>query len=61
MPEEKEIRDPGIDYQKKGIDELVENLKADVKKGLFAAEVKKRINDYGYNEIPGKKANPSHL
>ena len=58
MPEEKEIREPEIDYQNKGIDELVETLKADVKNGLSAIEVTKRINDYGYNEIPEKKANP---
>ena len=58
MPEEKDAKEPKIDYQNKGIDELVESLKADVKNGLSAVEVKKRINDYGFNEIPEKKANP---
>jgi H+-transporting ATPase len=41
-----------------GIDELVNNLKADVKNGLSASEVEKRVKEYGYNEVPEKKANP---
>jgi H+-transporting ATPase len=58
MLEEKEIKEPKIDYQKIGIDELVENLKADVKNGLSAADVERRIKKYGYNEVPERKANP---
>jgi len=41
-----------------GIDELINNLKADVKNGLSASEVEKRVKEYGYNEVPEKKANP---
>jgi H+-transporting ATPase len=58
MLEEKEIKEPKIDYQKIGIDELVENLKADVKNGLSAADIEKRVKEYGYNEVPERKANP---
>lgn len=58
MPEEKEVKETKVDYQKMGIDELVNNLKADVKNGLSASEVEKRVKEYGYNEVPEKKANP---
>jgi len=41
-----------------GIDELVETLKADVNNGLSAADVERRVKEYGYNEVPERKANP---
>jgi H+-transporting ATPase len=41
-----------------GIEDLINNLKADVKNGLSASEVEKRVKAYGYNEVPEKKANP---
>jgi H+-transporting ATPase len=41
-----------------GIDELINDLKVDVKNGLSASEVEKRVKEYGYNEVPEKKANP---
>jgi H+-transporting ATPase len=58
MLEEKDSKEPKIDYQKMGIDELVETLKADVKNGLSAADIEKRVKEYGYNEVPERKANP---
>ena len=58
MPEEKERTVSKVDYQTIGIEELVGILKADVKNGLSAADIGKRVNNYGYNEIPEEKANP---
>ena len=58
MPEEKEHTASKVDYQDLGIEELVGILKADVKNGLSAADIGKRVNNYGYNEIPEEKANP---
>ena len=58
MPEEKGRKEPKVDYQNMGIDELVETLNADVQNGLSAAGIGKRVNDYGYNEVPEEKANP---
>jgi H+-transporting ATPase len=58
MPKEKNFEDQKAGYQNMGIDELVEHLKADARNGLAAADWEKRIKEYGYNEIPEKKAHP---
>ncbi|MFZ1897883.1 plasma-membrane proton-efflux P-type ATPase [Methanoregula sp.] len=58
MPEEKGRKESKAGYQNMGIDELVEALKADVKNGLSAADIGKRVNNYGYNEVPEEKTNP---
>nr|WP_321353291.1 plasma-membrane proton-efflux P-type ATPase [uncultured Methanoregula sp.] len=58
MPEIKETREPDIDYQNTGIDELAGNLGADIKNGLSAVEIKNRLIRYGYNEVAEKKVNP---
>jgi H+-transporting ATPase len=58
MPEAHEANGKKHEYQDTGIDELVDYLRADVKDGLSAAEIENRHRDYGYNEVPGKKANP---
>ena len=58
MPEEKRQNEPKAGYQNMGIDELVEHLQADARNGLAAADWEKRIKEYGYNEIPEKKAHP---
>ena len=59
MPEEKERTVSKVDYQTIGIEELVGIVKADVNNGLIsAADIGKRVNNYGYNEIPEEKANP---
>ena len=58
MPGEKGFHETKVDYRKMGIDELVEILNADITNGLSAADYRKRVREYGYNEVTGKKANP---
>ncbi|MGB9780227.1 plasma-membrane proton-efflux P-type ATPase [Caldanaerobacter sp.] len=45
-------------YEKMSIEEVVENLKVDLKEGLTKEEVEARAKKYGYNEVPEKKENP---
>ncbi len=40
------------------LDEALRELKTDPERGLSQAEADKRIQDYGYNEIPEKKEHP---
>ena len=55
MPEEKDSNKPKIDYQNRGIDELVENLKADVKNGLSAADVERGSRSMDTMRYPREK------
>ncbi|MGB9679064.1 MAG: plasma-membrane proton-efflux P-type ATPase [Thermoanaerobacteraceae bacterium] len=55
---EKEADVKKVIYEKMNIDEVIKNLKVDVKNGLSKQEVEKRIKEYGYNEVPDKKENP---
>ncbi len=45
------------DVKKATVSELFHKLSSNVN-GLSAVEAKKRIQEYGYNEIPEKKTNP---
>jgi H+-transporting ATPase len=46
------------DAKKAGVDELLSKLSAK-KSGLSSSEAAKRLQQYGPNEIPEKKVNPS--
>jgi H+-transporting ATPase len=39
-------------------EEVLRSLNLDLSSGLKAAEVETRLRQYGYNEVPEKKANP---
>ncbi|NOZ68899.1 MAG: hypothetical protein GXP46_06580, partial [Deferribacteres bacterium] len=48
------------DYEKISIAETVKTLQTDKDKGLASEEAKKRIAEYGYNEIPEKEESIFH-
>ncbi len=52
---EKEIK--GDSMEKAG-DSLVKDFGIDWEKGLTSEEVRKRIGEYGYNEVPEKRVSP---
>ncbi len=43
------------EYKGKSIDETIKELNTDIKKGLTEEEVKRRLKEYGLNEIPEKE------
>ena len=48
------------DYEKLSVDETLKALQADKEKGLAPEEAKKRLEQYGYNEIPEKEESTFH-
>ncbi len=48
------------DYQKLSLDEVLNELKSDIKNGLTEEEAKKRIDEHGLNEIPDKEETLFH-
>ena len=48
------------DYEKLSVDETIEALQTDKAKGLSSAEAAKRLQQYGYNEIPEKEESTLH-
>ncbi len=48
------------DYEKLSVDETLKALQADMEKGLAPEEAKKRLEQYGYNEIPEKEESIFH-
>ncbi|HDL21328.1 MAG TPA: plasma-membrane proton-efflux P-type ATPase, partial [Nitrospirae bacterium] len=48
------------DYEKLSVDETLKALQADKEKGLAPEEAKKRLEQYGYNEIPEKEESRFH-
>ena len=59
MPEERDAATgTPAGYEAMGTGELIASLSADTKNGLSAAEHKRRVAAYGYNEVQEKKANP---
>ncbi|NPA74541.1 MAG: plasma-membrane proton-efflux P-type ATPase [Euryarchaeota archaeon] len=48
----------GKDYKDMSVEEVLREFNTDPEHGLSSAEVKKRLEKYGYNEIPEKKVNP---
>ncbi|MFN3480075.1 MAG: plasma-membrane proton-efflux P-type ATPase [Thermodesulfovibrionales bacterium] len=48
------------DYKKLSIEESMEDLQANREKGLSEEEVRKRLTEYGYNEIPEKEESAFH-
>jgi len=48
------------DYQKMSSNEVINQLKSDIKNGLTEEEAKKRIDEYGLNEIPDKEESLFH-
>ena len=45
-------------YKSMNVDEALEELGTNISTGLSEGEAKKRLEKYGYNEIPEKKKNP---
>jgi H+-transporting ATPase len=58
MPEVQDVAGTPAGYEAMGTGELVVSLAADTTNGLSAAEHKRRVAAYGYNEVLEKKANP---
>ena len=48
------------DYEKQPVDVVLKELSVNPKEGLSEEEVKKRIKQYGYNEIPEKEESTLH-
>jgi len=48
------------DYEKLSVDETLKALQTDKEKGLASDEAKKRLEQYGYNEIPEKEESTFH-
>ncbi len=48
------------DYEKLSVDETLKALQADKDKGLAPEDAKKRLEQYGYNEIPEKEESTFH-
>ncbi len=48
------------DYEKLSVDETLKALQADKEKGLAPEDAKKRLEQYGYNEIPEKEESAFH-
>jgi len=48
------------DYEKLSVDETIKALQTDKAKGLSSAEAAKRLQQYGYNEIPEKEESTLH-
>ncbi|VAX34371.1 Lead, cadmium, zinc and mercury transporting ATPase; Copper-translocating P-type ATPase [hydrothermal vent metagenome] len=48
------------DYEKLSVDETLKALQTDKEKGLAPEEAKKRLEQYGYNEIPEKEESTFH-
>jgi len=48
------------DYKKLSVKETLKKLQTDRDKGLASEEAKKRIEEYGYNEIPEKEESTFH-
>jgi H+-transporting ATPase len=48
------------DYKKLSVEETFKKLQVDRGKGLSAAEVAKRISEYGFNDIPEKEESTFH-
>ena len=48
------------EYEKLSVEETLKNLQTDRTKGLSSEEVKKRLHEYGYNEIPEKEESTFH-
>lgn len=48
------------DYEKLSVDETLKALQADKEKGLASGEAKKRLEQYGYNEIQEKEESTFH-
>jgi len=48
------------DYQKLSSNEVINELKSDIENGLTEEETKKRIDEYGLNEIPDKEESFFH-
>ncbi|HDH01443.1 MAG TPA: metal-transporting ATPase, partial [Nitrospirae bacterium] len=48
------------DYKKLSVKETLKKLQSDKDKGLASGEAKKRIEQYGYNEIPEKEESTFH-
>lgn len=49
-----------IDYAKRTVDEVLKDLRSDRKNGLSVQEAKRRVSEYGYNEIPEKEESIVH-
>jgi H+-transporting ATPase len=45
-------------YERMKTEEVLRSLNSDLNVGLKALEIEKRLKQYGYNEVPEKKANP---
>lgn len=49
-----------IDYAKRAVDEVLKDLRSDRKNGLSVEEAKRRVSEYGFNEIPEKEESIFH-
>ncbi|MEC4684916.1 MAG: plasma-membrane proton-efflux P-type ATPase [Nitrospirota bacterium] len=48
------------DYEKLSVDETIKALQTDKERGLSSEEARKRLEQYGYNEIPEKEESTFH-
>jgi H+-transporting ATPase len=52
------LTDKALAFNQMKAEEVLRLLNSDLSSGLKAAEVETRLEQYGYNEVPEKKANP---